>query len=135
MNRFFKSYEPWLGNYTQAFFEGGILLSLVTQDRFFFDVVNELLERSLYDETYSDHATTQGSAAYWMMVYHPLVNSFKFREDLYDPDLRKNHPRINHIRSDVPSPFDESKCEYTTEYQGKQKYFYSIPCCFGRDLI
>jgi len=85
MARLFKCYEPWLGNYTQAWFEGGIYLSLATQDRYFFDVTNELMERSLYDECYADHATTQGSCSYWSMVFYPLTGCFKLREDLYDP--------------------------------------------------
>jgi len=92
--RLLKCYEPWTGNYTQAWFEGGTLLSLLTQDRWFYDCVNELMERSLYDECYADHATTQGSCSYWGMVLTPLIRSFELRERLYDPEVKKRHPRL-----------------------------------------
>ena len=93
----FKCYEPWTGNYTQAWFEGGILLSLLTQDRWFYDCTNELMERSLYDECYADHATTQGSCSYWSMVLTPLIRAFDLREQLYDPDVRQRHPRLQYF--------------------------------------
>lgn len=97
MVKLFKCYEPWLGNYTQAWFEGGVYLSLLTQDRYFFDCANELMERSLYDECYADNATTQGSCSYWSMVFYPLIQAFKLREELYDPDVKGRHPRLNHL--------------------------------------
>ena len=97
MVKLYKSYQPWLGNYTQAYFEGAIYLSLLTQDRYFFDIVNELMERSLYDESYADHTTTQGSCSYWSMVYYPLLQAFRLREQIYDPQVKQTHPRLQYL--------------------------------------
>lgn len=92
-----KCYEPWCGNYTQAWYEGAVFLSLLTQDRWCFDRVNELMERNLYDECYADHTTTQGSASYWSMVLSPLINAFDLRARLYDPEVKQRHPRLQHF--------------------------------------
>ena len=103
MVRLYKCYQPWLGNYTQAWLAGAVDLSLLTQDRYCFDMANELMERSLYDECYSDNTPTQGSCSYWGMVFNPLIEAFKVREETYDPDVRRRHPRLTHLpTADAP---------------------------------
>jgi len=97
MAKLHKCYEPWLGNYTPSWFEGGILLSLLTQDRYFFDVANELMERMLYDGSHSDHTPTEGSCAYWSMAFGSTLSAFQLREMLSDPEVKKRHPRLTYF--------------------------------------
>lgn len=114
-----KCYQPWLGNYTTAWLEGGIFLSLVTQDRYFFDVANALMERTLYDESFYDNATDQGSLAYWTMVLYPIVKAFQLRQVLYQPDVVAQHPRLKYL---LPEP--------TTMQQTLASYRWILPA-FG----
>lgn len=97
MVKLYKSYQPWMGNYTYgSYLDGAIFLSLLTQDRYFFDVANELMERVLYDETYSDHTSTEGSCSYWGMISH-IPRLFRLREQISDPQVKQTHPRLLYL--------------------------------------